>query len=255
MVAVVDDRGGFCVVIHTLELCKALKNEADGNLSGTNDRDDLVKIGDPCACGEVVHDYSDRNVERSARVSVGVGAQHLKRLGVEDIDKLVKGSVGVAYIEEEHRLLPAENADIEAVGIVEYCARFGKGERLKGAVDELVDTSPHLVGNERAFDLTVLFSGKGIGIIRQPKLKRGAAVGLCECAVKLADAYHALLLGLQRLKTVGNQKGDIACRRFLPEGLVAVKSGHDGVRQRKDVLLAVSAVGVATNAPEGVVAV
>ena len=77
---------------------QTLQNQTDRNISGTNDRNDFVKIRNSCTGSKVIHNDSDRNVESSIKVLVGLVAQDLQRLCIEDIHIVVKGSVGITDI-------------------------------------------------------------------------------------------------------------------------------------------------------------
>ena len=44
VIAVIDDSRRFCVAVHTFKLRHALENKAYGNISGADNRDDLVEV-------------------------------------------------------------------------------------------------------------------------------------------------------------------------------------------------------------------
>lgn len=96
------------MAVHSFKLGHTLQNNAYGNVTGANYRDDFIEIRYLCACGKVVHNDTDGNFQSPLRTCVSIAAKYLQSLCVKDIYKLVKGSVSIADVEEQNRFFVSE---------------------------------------------------------------------------------------------------------------------------------------------------
>ena len=74
MVAVIDNRHGFCMRIQAFKLRKALYYNANGNIPTSDNGNDFIEIGNPCARSKIVHKDTNRDIKPSCFVLVRLAA-------------------------------------------------------------------------------------------------------------------------------------------------------------------------------------
>ena len=87
MVTVVDDCHCFRVRVEALKLRDALEDKTHADLSGSDDRDDLVEVWNHGACGKVVKYDSHRYLQVTVGRTVSCKYKLMERLTVKYIYK------------------------------------------------------------------------------------------------------------------------------------------------------------------------
>ena len=239
MVAVVQNGGSDGVRVQRVELSQVLQDDADRDIPRADDGDDLVKILNAGVGGEVVQNESYRYLEASRRRMVGVLAERLQCLYIEEIDYLVGVAVRVADIQKDDGFLLADSVQIDSGFLLaaENILNFPGVKDVQGDGDELLDAGPCAVGVVNLAEHFVFLCRVGAGVVLAPLLNDlPSAGGVAELPVEIYHGDHVVLFGNQRLQGKGHQKGDDGLSRGFPEGIAHIFDGTENFRNGQDIL-------------------